>query len=163
MAGFKHSKETYNMDKVGAAMRKANKLSVFEKNALNVELAKEVPGGPTAGKVLISIKEDEIAKKTSQLLETNTNVHQIIVSYECNDPRMIAGAWVQMQKNSAMEELEWADKTQMLVREHQVVWVFDRDPRKAALDKAAEMFENDTKDEHSAKEDILLPSPGKGA
>ena len=116
-----------------------DKLNLFEEKAINEQLDKIVPGAPTSGKVIIRIQDDEIAKNTITTLETNTNIHQIVEVGECNDTRLKIGVWIQMQKSSAMEEVEWGTKKMMIVREHQIVFVFKKNPRaefKKLADKA---------------------------
>lgn len=134
--------EAVSKQAIISAGRVKPRFDFIQTQEIKKELDKVIPGAPTIGKILVAIREDEIKSESTDLLETNTAVHEVVaIASELNDKRIVPGVFIQVQKNCQMEELEWGSKKYMLIREMSVVWVFDRSPKEEFKKIGEQLFE----------------------
>lgn len=125
-----------------------------------------LPGDPGADVVVVrSLPENYEYKRNSPTEDKQriavTMVYQVLeVGPEVKNKKIKKGSWVQLSGYGRYQAIEWGNNYMLLPREHEILWVFDRNPHQEFELRMHEKVEQ--KRSHIVSEGSLLrPAVGK--
>lgn len=105
-----------------------------------------IPGNPTQNYLLCEVSKEQVRVEGNNLITTSV-IHKVL-AVGPNTEKVKVGDIVQVAIGGRIQ-LEWGSKRNFLVRENQVEFIFDRDPRKkdenAAENKGSIQFRGSSK------------------
>lgn len=136
--------------------KKDDYINLFEAEAVGRELEKLEKGRPSQDYVLLNVNKGDWAEKVDHQnhkhKEFTTTVFQLKeVGPDVKNPKCRPGAWVMVSPGARMTIMEWGEKQNVIVREYEIMYYFDLNPKEEfqkELDKYRENKNRDSKPEH---------------